>query len=42
MTAASGMERTMKRIVGVGAVLALLAGIARVVMGRRRDAEDEA
>ena len=32
----------MKRIVGVGAILAVVAAIARVVMGRRRDAEDEA
>ena len=32
----------MKRIIGVGAVLAVLAAAARVVMGRRRDAEDEA
>lgn len=32
----------MRRIIGVGAVLAVLAAIARVVMGRRRDAEDEA
>jgi len=32
----------MKRIIGVGAILAVLAAVARVVMGRRRDAEDEA
>ncbi len=32
----------MKRVLGIGAVLAALAAIARVVMGRRRDAEDEA
>ncbi len=32
----------MKRIIGVGALLAVLAAVARVVMGRRRDAEDEA
>ena len=40
--AASRTERTMKRILGVGALLAVLAAVARVVMGRRRDAEDEA
>lgn len=32
----------MKRILGIGALLAALAAIVRVVMGRRRDAEDEA
>ncbi len=32
----------MKRIIGVGAIMAILAAVARVVMGRRRDAEDEA
>jgi hypothetical protein len=32
----------MKRIIGVGALLAVLAAVARVVMGRRRDEEDEA
>jgi len=35
-------DSQMKRIVGVGAILALLAAVARVVMGRRRDVEDEA
>lgn len=32
----------MKRIIGVGAIMAILAAVARVVVGRRRDAEDEA
>ncbi len=32
----------MRRIVGVGALLAVVAAVARVVMGRRKDAEDEA
>ena len=40
--AASRTERNMKRIIGVGALLAVLAAVARVVMGRRRDEEDEA
>ena len=39
---ASRTECAMKRIIGVGAILAVLAAVARVVMGRRRDEEDEA
>lgn len=35
-------ERKMKRIVGIGALLAIVAAVVRVVMGRRRDEEDEA
>lgn len=31
-----------RRVLGIGALLAVLAAVARVVMGRRRDAEDEA
>ena len=31
-----------RRIIGIGALLAVLAAVARVVMGRRRDAEEDA
>ena len=31
-----------RRIIGIGALLAVIAAVARVVMGRRRDAEEDA
>ena len=38
------MDRQMRkrRIIGIGALLAVIAAVARVVMGRRRDAEEDA
>lgn len=36
------MQMKKRRVLGIGALLAVIAAVARVVIGRRRDAEEDA